>query len=277
MYLPELSLLTSSIIWAYTFFVLKDLLEGNSVAAILCYRFIIASVALLPFVLKGKWNKEVIRKGVLCGTLFSILLVPLLNGLKDTSISNSGFIFSTYVLLVPLINFFLFGNKLKQREKVCVLTAFIGMVFVTGVSSIRQGDILAFIGALFASFHLLAIDRSMTKDEDSLVLTFIQTCTGSVIFFTCLLIFEGHLPSIRETDYLNFLFLGVIATALVTWLQCYGQKHVSAWKTCVIFATEPIFTALLAIYLIGEHLSFLGWIGGILIVSSIALSHGKAE
>jgi drug/metabolite transporter (DMT)-like permease len=79
---------------------------------------------------------------------------------------------------------------------------------------------------------------------------------------------------IRGTSYLiaGVLGTGVFATGAAFALLSWAQHHVSASRTAVICATEPLFAALAAFLLLGEELGGAPLGGGAIIIASIILS-----
>ncbi|MNP50334.1 EamA-like transporter family protein [compost metagenome] len=69
----------------------------------------------------------------------------------------------------------------------------------------------------------------------------------------------------------------MLATAFAFWAQTYCQRYTTATHTAIIFASEPVFTAIAAVVLGGETLGVQTWIGGILILSGILLAELKGQ
>ncbi|MCS7081394.1 MAG: DMT family transporter [Bacteroidota bacterium] len=70
----------------------------------------------------------------------------------------------------------------------------------------------------------------------------------------------------------GLLYLALVATVLTTWLQTRFQRQTSPTRAALIFATEPLFAALVAFLLLGERLGLHAWFGGVLIVGALMVS-----
>jgi drug/metabolite transporter (DMT)-like permease len=80
---------------------------------------------------------------------------------------------------------------------------------------------------------------------------------------------ERPLPLPSPAILAAVLFLGLVATGLVFWLQLVLQRHTSATHTALIFALEPVFAALFSWLWIGEALTASVLIGGGLMLAGV--------
>jgi drug/metabolite transporter (DMT)-like permease len=67
-------------------------------------------------------------------------------------------------------------------------------------------------------------------------------------------------------------YLGVLASALMVWLQAWGQHRVRAVEAAIIYGLEPVFAALTAVWWINETMSGRALLGGALIVLGVVIS-----
>ena len=75
----------------------------------------------------------------------------------------------------------------------------------------------------------------------------------------------------------GLLCVGIFATACVFAILSWAQRHVSASRTALLCATEPLFTAFFAFVMLGEILSGQAIGGGVMIVVSVAVSSVDVE
>ena len=75
----------------------------------------------------------------------------------------------------------------------------------------------------------------------------------------------------------GLLCVGIFATACVFAILSWAQRHVSASRTALLCATEPLFTAFFAFVMLGEMLSGQAIGGGVMIVVSVAVSSVDTE
>ena len=67
------------------------------------------------------------------------------------------------------------------------------------------------------------------------------------------------------------VWVGAITVAYTIYAQTFGQSKISAVTANLIYSSQPIFTALLAYFILGERLGPNGYIGGMLIGVAVLL------
>jgi drug/metabolite transporter (DMT)-like permease len=74
----------------------------------------------------------------------------------------------------------------------------------------------------------------------------------------------------------NFLYLGVVATAAIISLQSWGQSNASANEAAVIYSFEPAAAAFFAYFWLGETMTARGWFGAALLIAGMIVSQWNA-
>ena len=74
----------------------------------------------------------------------------------------------------------------------------------------------------------------------------------------------------------GLLYLGVVATAGMLFLQAVAQRHVPADKAAVVYAMEPVFAALIAWLWLSEALSASAAFGGAMVIGAVLLAESRA-
>jgi drug/metabolite transporter (DMT)-like permease len=69
---------------------------------------------------------------------------------------------------------------------------------------------------------------------------------------------------------------GVFASALAFLIQMWAQRRMSATRTALAFAMEPVFTAFFGYTLAGDRLALAAWVGAALIMVGIAVAEPAA-
>jgi drug/metabolite transporter (DMT)-like permease len=77
--------------------------------------------------------------------------------------------------------------------------------------------------------------------------------------------------------WINFAYLGVVATAAIISLQSWGQSRTSANEAAVVYAFEPGAAAVFAYAWLGEALTGRGWLGAALLISGMIVSQWNSE
>jgi drug/metabolite transporter (DMT)-like permease len=89
---------------------------------------------------------------------------------------------------------------------------------------------------------------------------------------------EGMLTLPSRVDgeiFVGLLYLGIVASAGMFFLQALAQRHVSADKAAVIYAMEPVFAALFGWLWLSEILTLRAALGAAIVVFAVVLSELK--
>lgn len=286
------ALLIVTLVWGTTFPAMKDMTGYLSASWIVLSRFAIASLLLLPFLWRARWND--VRWGVLAGVVLFLCYVFQIEGLALTTSNRNAFVTGLNVLVPPLIGV-LMGKILERRIVVALVLALAGLFalcweggFVWG-----RGDTLALLCAVFFGLYVVLMASTTRKVDKLMVLTASQIVTVAVCSALWLLLREvplgaaeraedlaNYLSYIRtglETYAVNIVYLGVVATAAIISLQTWGQSHSSANEAAVIYAFEPGCAAIFAYLWLGETLAWNGLLGAALLISGMIVSQWSTE
>ncbi len=88
-------------------------------------------------------------------------------GVVYTTAGNAGFITSLYVVLVPVLLFSFWREKVHWIAIACGGHGRGGAFFLStgGRFEIRQGDVLELVGALFWTFHVIVLGKYASRFE----------------------------------------------------------------------------------------------------------------
>jgi drug/metabolite transporter (DMT)-like permease len=77
--------------------------------------------------------------------------------------------------------------------------------------------------------------------------------------------------------WINFAYLGVVATAAIISLQTWGQSRTSANEAAVVYSFEPGAAAVFGFFWLGEELTARGWLGAALLISGMIVSQWNTQ
>ena len=188
-------LIGCTFIWGTTFIAQDTGMDNIGPFTFNCVRFFVGFLTVAPFVFlfeKKKINQQIKNKT----NQFSKLMIPvgvfLFLGcvfqqvsLLYTDVANSAFFTIFYVLMVPIIVYFLFSEKLHWSIWPSVLACVIGGYFLSdiGNATIRFGDSLVLIGALFWALHIIYIGKIINKFNLPFFIALIQNLIVSALSF----------------------------------------------------------------------------------------------
>ncbi|MFJ5769635.1 DMT family transporter [Psychrobacillus sp. NPDC093180] len=274
----DFMMLMVTMLWGSSYLFMKMGLDSLQEFNLIALRFGIA------FILAGAvFYKRLIRidfktffYGFILGTILFLVISAVTIGLKFTSISNAGFLFSLSVVFVPLLLAIFFKIKPEKKVVFGVGIAIIGIALLTlnNGLKINSGDYLIILGAVFYATQIIVTDK-LTKNVDSITLGIIQLgVAGAWGLLFSLLFEEPHLPGTTES-WVSIMALSILCSAIGFIGQAVAQKHTTPTHTGLIFSLEPVFAAGFAFMFVGETLPAKGYIGAILIFIGVIAAEMK--
>ncbi|MDY0052102.1 MAG: DMT family transporter [Aliarcobacter sp.] len=278
-----LSLIFAMFIWASSFIALKAAMEDLGPFTVIFLRMIIASLCFVYFIksfLKYDFSKKDV-KFILLLTLFEPCLYFIFESkaLQLTSASQAGMITS----LMPIITAMAAGYFLKEIiTKQLIFGSLIAMcgaiwLSLQGTTSISSpnpllGNFLELLAMVCGAGYTITA-RYLSDKYSALFITAIQAFIGA-IFFTPLFIYEYFtIPlNITMNSFLWVLYLGVVVTLAGYGLYNYALTKITASKAAVFVYLIPVFTLILAYFVLNEKLSVLEFIACFVILFGVFLS-----
>jgi len=277
-YLAVLVLVT--LVWGLTFPILKVATQSLSGVEISALRFLLAAACMAPFfwrVPRHTW-----RDGAVLGALALSSYVGQAYGLQFISSNRSAFLTSLNVIMVPLLAWAL-GKRPSWAVFIAALLACLGI----GLMSFDGGahfwaDTATVLCALaFAVYVLFLSGRAHLHQAHQLA----AAQMGVMALLGALWMFADSgfavvqtLPARIPFDVLlGLLYLGLVASAGMFFLQAVAQRHVRAEQAALVYALEPVFAAMFAWWWLAESLTPRAAAGAALVLLAVVLSEVKLD
>ena len=279
----DLLVLLAAIIWGVAFYFQKTAMNHIGALLFIGLRGMLAALALFPLAYaeqrkSGQSIKELIPIAILGGTLFFIAGSIQQFGLVTATVTNTGFLTAIYVVLTPFLYWLIKRTAPSKMTWVAVILAFLGVWGLGGgsLSGLSDGDLLVAFSSIFWALLLITTGES-SKWKRPLTYTCIQFATVGVLGLLFAFSFETvDLDAIGRSA-ISVLYVGLLSTAFTFALMAVALKHVAAPRASVLLSTETLFAAAAGYLLLGERLSFLGWVGALLILMAvIALTRDRS-
>lgn len=261
-----------AVLWGTTFVVIKGTVSSLDPSVIVLARFAIAALVFLPFF---KRDRALLVAGLELGFWLWAGYASQAEGLQFTTASRSAFITAINVVLVPVFVGVL-GRRVGIVAWISALVAFagVGLLSFDGGSP-NRGDVLTLVTAVTYAVYVLRLEVHARRFRARTIAA--AQVAGVLPFALAWVAFDGaqaglRLPLDEPSAWMSVLYLGLIATALTTWLQTVGQQRVSAPEAAVIYSSEPMWAAAFAAFAFGERLGPRGWIGAAVIVLAVVVS-----
>ena len=291
-------------LWGTGFYFGRLALNEMSVEWMVCYRFLFASLGMLPVLLfqfggRVRLNASEVRLLLIC----SALVVPIqfllqFHGLARTTVSHASLMVGAMPVLLAAAATLFAGEKLNRLGWVALCGSTVGAALVTlGASRTTAGrevptlagDLLVIL-SLFIALAWILMSKKLMERHSPPVVTAYTILSGAAMLALWvaspwLLSLVTHQPAepppfarISLTAWIALAISGLLCTATTTLLWNWGIHHVPASRAGVFLNIEPALGSWLGVQLLGEHLGPYAWIGGALIlIAAIALTTHSHE
>lgn len=273
--LANFSLLFVAIIWGASYSITKETLCFVTVPFLIFCRFLISTLILLPVCMKYliKTTKYDFFNCLILGVILSCIFLFETLGISKTTAINSAFLISICIIITPIIDSFMTKILPGRYIILCCVSALFGtglLVYKSQKISFNPGDIYILCAATLRGFMVVFTKRIIkNRDISSLSLTFLQMLTvsilsGFVVAFSDGL--SGFVPPKNYAFWCGLLFLTLCCTLAAFFIQNWAVRISNPTRVGFLMGTEPVFGAIFAFFLVGEHLTKLNILGAAIIL-----------
>ena len=279
-----LSALLCTFIWGTTFIAQDTGMDDIGPFTFNAVRFFVGFLAIVPlaFLFEVKKFKSEFKLDLKTFIVLSFLIgLSLFLGsalqqvaLLYTDVANAAFFTIFYVPMVPIIIFIFKKKSIHWSVWPSVVLCLIGGYLLTNFhdATVRLGDTLVILGALFWSTHIIFTGIIVTKYNLPLTLGAIQTLLVALFSFVIGLIYEEFIIKniLNEID--SILYAGILSGGFAFVLQIYAQKNITPAPAAIIFSLEGVFATVAAWFLLNQVLGINNLLGCFFILCGVLLS-----
>jgi len=139
-------------------------------------------------------------------------------------------------------------------------------------STIRYGDSLVLIGALFWALHIIYIGKIIKFFDLPFFIALLQNLIVSFLSFILVIIFEEIDFSKIALETIEILYAGILSGGAAFALQLFGQRNITAAPAAIIMSLEGVIAAISAWIILNQILDFNNIVGCTFILGGILLS-----
>ncbi len=279
-----LSALLCTFIWGTTFIAQDTGMDDIGPFTFNAVRFFVGFLAILPLALLFETKKFRLefKIGFRYFAILSFLIgLSLFLGsalqqvaLLYTDVANAAFFTIFYVPMVPIIIFIFKRDSLHWSVWPSVILCLIGGYLLTNFydATVRLGDTLVVLGALFWSTHIIFTGMIVKKYNLPLTLGAIQTFLVALFSLVIGLIYEEFVIEniLNEID--SILYAGILSGGFAFVLQIYAQRNINPAPAAIIFSLEGVFATIAAWFLLSQILDFNNILGCLFILAGVLIS-----
>lgn len=277
-----LALIIAAIFWGGSFLVIQETMT-HDIWMMLAVRHLIGAVGAF-IIFRGKVFKVEKKDCKLYGIIafwIAVSFAPQAIGLQGTSVANSAVITSLFVVLTPLLMFWMNRGKpslFQWLGSIVGISAFGVLGYSQGFSTLSYFDLLTFLTAIAVAFHTIYFS-DVVKDAHKLAsIVFYQFFLSALLLFVIAFAVGQNqgalmLQAFTGKEILGLLYLGLFSMAVPYALQGFAQRTVSPVQVVLVISSEPFWALAIANMMRGDPIS-----GAALLASALLLlANGVAE
>jgi len=246
-------------------------------------RFLVGFLSLLPFFLFFEL-KKIKKKNIDIKNVFSYLLIlGFILGVGQalqqisliyTDVANTGVFTVMYVLIVPLISYFIFSKKIHWSVWPAVILCVVGGLLLSELKniSVRYGDTLGVLSAFCWAIHIIYISKTVKFFNFPITIAMSQCFIAFLFTILPMIVYENPSLSNIFKDSYEILYVGVLSSGLAFLLQTYTLQNLTPAPAAIIFSLEGVFAAIFAWLILGQFLNEIKVVGIFLILSAVIFS-----
>jgi drug/metabolite transporter (DMT)-like permease len=279
-------------LWGTGFYWGRIAMNDMSVEHMVLYRFLFASLGMLPIVLTRRDRPRLTAaetRILLISAAFGIPIQFLLqfHGLALTTVSHAALMVGSMPVLLAAAAALFAGEKLDWIGWLALAGSTCGAALIVlggsrshghGQPSLA-GDLLV-VASLITSLAWILLSKKLMLTHSPPVVTAYSILAGTAMLaililgpwllnpLTHLNVQPPPVAHVSNFAWVALILSGFFCTALTTLLWNWGIHHVPASRAGVFLNIEPALGSYLGVRLLGEHLGPFAWAGGALILTA---------
>ena len=276
--LAIIALIFITVIWGWSFIIVKQAVARMPVTDFLALRFTIAAIVMLiirPRSL-GSVKTPELKYGIVLGIFLGLSYITQTFALLYATATVVGFITGLSIVLTPFFAWLWIKQKITGNVWLAVLLSVIGLALITlNGFGIGAGELLTILCALTLALHIVGLGK-WSPGKNPYSLTIVQMFTMAAI----LLVFALPGGIVIPTDpYIWFVIIitAVFATSLAFFVQTWAQSIITPTHVAVILTLEPLFAGVFGVLLGNEPLTWRIILGALFMLTAMYIVQLKTQ
>jgi drug/metabolite transporter (DMT)-like permease len=279
-------LVAANLMWGSSWVIAKFLLVSLGPLQIAAWRMIVAGMLLLPLTLWQARQGLLPRKDwplLLFLALIGFVLPKAFNlwGVALSTAASASLLMSIEPLFTLLLGVMILRERITPAKSAALVLGGGGTYLIVAKgfgwpdwSSVGAlGDLIFMAGlALEAGYSVLG--KGMLTRSSPLAMTS-ATITAALVFWLPVAGWDMALNGAPPFDLASMaavLYLSVGLTIVGYWIWFLALQHVDAGRVGLTIFVQPLFGTLLSVWLLEERLTVATWVGGGLVLASLAFA-----
>lgn len=250
-----------------------------SIDITLFYRFLFSSLMVGGYLLYSKEGFSINKKEALIlaflGICYALSSEFLFIGYDFLTPGIASTVLFIYPIIVALIMFSFYKEKLKKLSVLSLLLAFAGVIVLClkgkGLDINFEGLGIVMLSSLFYALYMVVVNKSNMK-VSGFKLSFYSMLFTSV-FFMIKSSVGGEsfvIPSI--SIFFNFIVFAFLTTVISSLCLVYAIKYIGSTPTAILGALEPVVAVIISVLMFHEKFTANLLIGITLILTGVILN-----
>ena len=252
---------------------------GMDLFSVLFFRYLIA-IPILAIMLKIRRRDFSIEKKdimplIILGILFALSSITLFSSYHHMDAGIASTILFVYPIIVALIMFIFFKEKISSKTIACIAVALVGIALLCksgeGAVVSTKGVLFVLGSALSYSIYIVMVNKSRIKKMATIKVTLYVLAVGWIIFAVRALA-SGILttpPAVKWWLWANIISLSVFPTVISLICTTEAIQYIGSTPTAILGVLEPVTAVFFGIVVFNEVMTTRIAIGLILVITSV--------
>ena len=260
-------------------FTISLMVVGVSSPTILCYRFLIAAVAMAAIMFFTRRSFRLAADEVavvaLLAVLYASTAILLLESYKCIPSGIATTIHFLYPLVVTLTMSWVFKEHISSTIYIAVLLSLVGVALLAWGShtegDFRRGVSFALLTVVTYAAYIVGVMRSRASRVDSIVLTFYVLAFGALLFFLYAMATSGIEAVHSGASWRDLIMLALVCTVLSDYTLILAIKRIGSTRTSILGSMEPLTAVIVGVVYFGERIDTTSVIGLLLVICAVVV------
>ena len=257
-------LILTTLFWGGSFLFTKIGLRDVPPPVFVLVRFTLATLIMLAVFARRlpALNRNILWRGAIVGCALGLTNISFVFGVQGTSISRAGILNNLFVLFIPLITRLVWKDRVGRTNLGGIILAAAGiwLLATSGGIGFNRGDLISTICAFFIAGHIITVSKVL-RDDDVYLISMVQFATVAVIAGLTALIAPIPQFSFTPASLMSVVYCAIFPTVICFTLQNTFQRYVTPTRAGLIYTLDPVWSLLAGLFILGEHLRPLEWLG----------------
>ncbi len=252
------------------------------VPSVIFGRSAVAALAILAYSAMTRSSLRPLRRGDLAvllgmGVVLAVHWVTYFQAIRLSTVAIGTISLHTYPIITVLAEPFVDRTRLRTADAVLALVVLAGIIVLVPefslASAASQGVLWGVASAILFTARNLVVRRYVQRYSGATLMLY-QTGVSALVLLPFVTLTGGLAPAIGEWPLL--LLLGTIFTALTQSLYAASLRTLPAKTVAIIATLLPLYSALLALLVLGEVPTIRTVIGGLIVVGAVMVETVRA-